>query len=236
MVSISALMLLCLSTGDFACSWVHFDQLIDLADDVAFQASDDVAFAFAFGGSAGHVSLRGLMVLHANNHCPIDRSVELSVSAVVDAMLAAGHPWPGRDGADPGEFRERGLGVDALRVVTGDDEDLCSGIDADTKLVQQVRCPLHDELLSLVHCGVSFAGYRGSHCLRRVDSTVMGTFPKSLLQAPIRSRPTGGSACYVPRQTVDRSTLRQRAGQFIEMGQTVPARTAPSLQDGAGKD
>ena len=85
-------MLLCLSTGDLACSWVHFDELIDLADDVAFQASDDVACAFAFGGSPGHVSLRGLMVRHANDHCPIDRSVELSVSAMVDAMLAAGHP------------------------------------------------------------------------------------------------------------------------------------------------
>jgi len=48
-------MLLCLSTGDFACSWVHFDELIDLADDVAFQAEDDVTFAFAFGGSAGDV-------------------------------------------------------------------------------------------------------------------------------------------------------------------------------------
>jgi hypothetical protein len=58
---------------------------------------------------------------------------------------------PGRNGADPGEFRERGLGVDALRVVIGDDEDLCSSIDADTKLVQQVRCSLHDELLNHGH-------------------------------------------------------------------------------------
>jgi hypothetical protein len=41
----------------------------------------------------------------------------------------------------------------------------------------------------------------------------MGTLPKSLLQAPIRSRPTGGSACYVPGRTVDRSTLRHHAGQ-----------------------
>jgi len=85
-------MLLCLSTGDLACSSVHFDQLIDLADDLTFQASDDVAFAFTFSGSPGHVSLRGLVVLHAHDHCPIDRSVELSVAAVVDAVLAVGHP------------------------------------------------------------------------------------------------------------------------------------------------
>ena len=91
MVSFSALMLLCLPTRDLACSWVHFDKLKDLADDVPFQATDDVAFAFAFGGSPGHVSLRGLMVLHADNHCPIDRSVELSVAAMVDAMLPGGH-------------------------------------------------------------------------------------------------------------------------------------------------
>ena len=66
-------MLLCLSTRDLACSWVHFDELIDLADDVTFQASDDVAFAFAFGGSPGHVCLRGLEVLHTDNHLS-DRS------------------------------------------------------------------------------------------------------------------------------------------------------------------
>ena len=85
-------MLRCLSTGDFACSLVHFDELTDLTDDVSLEAADDVTFAFAFGGSAGNVSLRGLMVLHAHDHCAVDRSVELSVSAVVDAMLAAGHP------------------------------------------------------------------------------------------------------------------------------------------------
>ena len=77
-------MLLCLSTGDFACSWVHFDELIDLAD--------DVAFAFAFGGSPGDVCLRGLVVLHANDHCAVDGGVELSVAAMVDAMLPGGHP------------------------------------------------------------------------------------------------------------------------------------------------
>ncbi len=85
-------MLLCLSTGDFACSWVHFDQLIYLPDHVAFQAADDVAFAFAFGGSPGHVCLRGLVVLHANDHCAVDGGVELSVAAMVDAMLPGGHP------------------------------------------------------------------------------------------------------------------------------------------------
>ena len=41
--------------------------------------------------------------------------------------------------------------MDALGVVTGDDEDLCSSIDAYTKLVQQVRCSLHDELLNHGH-------------------------------------------------------------------------------------
>jgi len=85
-------MLLCLPTGDFACSWVRFDELIDLADDVAFQASDDVACAFAFGGSPVHVSLRGLVVLHAHDHCAVDGGVELAVAAMVDAMLPGGHP------------------------------------------------------------------------------------------------------------------------------------------------
>ena len=61
-------MLLCLSIRDFACSWVHFDVPANLADDLAFQAADDATSAFPFGGSAGEVSLRGLMVRHADNH------------------------------------------------------------------------------------------------------------------------------------------------------------------------
>jgi hypothetical protein len=37
------------------------------------------------------------MVLHAHDHCPIDGGVELSVAAVVDAILAAGDlPRPER--------------------------------------------------------------------------------------------------------------------------------------------
>jgi hypothetical protein len=43
------------------------------------------------------------------------------MSAIVDAVLPAGHPGHGRNGADSSEFRECGLGVDALRVVTGAD-------------------------------------------------------------------------------------------------------------------
>lgn len=48
-------------------------------------------------------------------------------------------------------FRECCLGADALGVVASDDEDLRSGINADTELVEQVRCPLHDKLLDHGH-------------------------------------------------------------------------------------
>jgi hypothetical protein len=57
-------MRLCLPTRDFACSWVHFDELIDVVDDLAFQAADDVTFAFTC--AAGNASLRGLVVLHTD--------------------------------------------------------------------------------------------------------------------------------------------------------------------------
>ena len=52
---------------------VCLDQVVDLSDHVAFQASDDVAFGLALGGA-------------------VDRGIELSAPTLVDAVLPAGHP------------------------------------------------------------------------------------------------------------------------------------------------
>jgi hypothetical protein len=91
-VSATASMLLCRPTRNFACAEAHFDKRIDLADDVTREASNDVALVFALGCLAGSVSLRGLVVLCAHDHRVKGRGVDLSVPALLDAMLAAGHP------------------------------------------------------------------------------------------------------------------------------------------------
>lgn len=92
MAPVIALMLLCLSSRNFACRRVDLDELADLTDDVALEASNDVSFASTFGGSAGDVCFRLLVVLHAQDHCALDGRLELAVSAVIDAVLAGGHP------------------------------------------------------------------------------------------------------------------------------------------------
>jgi hypothetical protein len=81
-----------LSIHDFAGFRVGFDEVVDLSDDVAFQASDDVTFAFPFSGSPGDVSLGRFVVLHTDYYCPVDRCIELSVTAMVDAVFSASHP------------------------------------------------------------------------------------------------------------------------------------------------
>ena len=58
----------------------------NFADGVSLQASDDVAFAEAFDGAPGDVVDGWLVETHPNDDGAIDRGVQLSVSAVVDAM------------------------------------------------------------------------------------------------------------------------------------------------------
>ena len=107
-------MLLWLSSGDFAGFGVHFYQVIDLADYLAFQAADDVAFGFSFGGATGYVGDSWFMESHADDDCAVDCRVELAVPTMIDAVFSAGHARSGPDATDADKFRERGLGLDSL--------------------------------------------------------------------------------------------------------------------------
>jgi hypothetical protein len=129
-----------LSTGDLGQVSSEDHEVVDPADNVAFEAADDVAFAESFGGASGEVVDGRFVESHADDHCPVKGSVDLPVPAVVDAMLPAGDPGSGGDGADPGEFRERCFGVDAFGVVTGDNQDLRGGVDTDAEGFEQLRC------------------------------------------------------------------------------------------------
>ena len=89
------------------------------------------------------------MVLHANDHGSVDRGVELAVSSVIDAVLAAGHPRARWYGAYASEFCECGFAFDAFGVVACDDEDLGGGVNTDAELVEEVWGALGDELFDL---------------------------------------------------------------------------------------
>lgn len=139
-------MLLCLSTRSFGLSWAGLDEVIDLPDDIAFEAANNVTFTLTLRRSSGDVRLRRFVMAHTHDDRPVDRRVELPVTAVIDEVFAAGQPRPSGDGADAGQFRERSLGLDAFRVVTDDDEDLGGGVDPDAELIHKLWCPFEDEL------------------------------------------------------------------------------------------
>ena len=73
----SALMLLCLSSEYFSGVGVcfGFDEVVDLADDVAFEAADDIAFGFTFLGSSSDVIDGGLVESHATDDDAVDCGV-----------------------------------------------------------------------------------------------------------------------------------------------------------------
>jgi len=65
--SMTALMLLYLSSGDISGFRLRLDQVVGLADDVAFEASDDAAFAVSFGGAPVGLGDCGLVDSHADD-------------------------------------------------------------------------------------------------------------------------------------------------------------------------
>ncbi len=66
--------------------------MVDLADDVPLEASDDLVFALAFGGSTSDVGDGRFVEAHSDNDGAVYRGVELAVPAVVDAVPPTGHP------------------------------------------------------------------------------------------------------------------------------------------------
>lgn len=63
------------------------EEVVDLSDDVAFEAADGVAFCLAFAGPAGNVGDGRFVELHPGNHRAVDRGVQLAVATAVDAVL-----------------------------------------------------------------------------------------------------------------------------------------------------
>jgi hypothetical protein len=63
---------------------------VDLADDVALETADDLAFAETFGGSSLHVVTGGLMVAYADDGDDVESAVSGPVAAAAEAVTAVG--------------------------------------------------------------------------------------------------------------------------------------------------
>jgi len=89
-----------------AVAGLSFNEVVDLADDVALEASDDVALGPAFGGPSSHVSSCRLGVVHPDNDGAVNRGVELAVPSMVNPVSATGLPRASGDRTDAGEFHK----------------------------------------------------------------------------------------------------------------------------------
>ena len=85
-------MLIWLSSVDTQSVRLCVDQVVDLVNEVALEASDDVSFALSFGGAPVDIGDCGLLESHADDNGSADGRVQLAVSTVIDSVLASGHP------------------------------------------------------------------------------------------------------------------------------------------------
>lgn len=96
------------------------------------------------------------MRAHPNDGDTVERGVGLSVSTAVETLargLAAGC----RDGTDAAELGERGLGSDALWIVTENDQHLRDRSGGDAWRGHQCRRPTTDKRLESV---IEFTDFR----------------------------------------------------------------------------
>lgn len=99
---------------------------VDLARDVAFEASHDFEFALALAGFPGDVVAGGPVVAHAHQGDVMQGPVALPAAAPVEPMpvgLAAGRGQR----AGSAKLGERGLASDAFGVVARDGGELGGG-------------------------------------------------------------------------------------------------------------
>jgi len=75
-------MLLCLSSCAF-CVGGHTKVVIDFADDIAFQAANDLALAFTLSGAFDDVALCGLMIAHSGYSDDVEGCIGFSVATTV---------------------------------------------------------------------------------------------------------------------------------------------------------
>ena len=125
------------------------EDVVDLAGDVAFQASDDLGFGESFLGAALGVGAASGVVAEAVEHDDVEGVVGVAVAASVESV-SVGAAAAGRDRRDAAQVGERGFGGDPVGVVAGAGEELAGDLGADTAKGEQVGRDLADQLGDVV--------------------------------------------------------------------------------------
>lgn len=123
------------------------EDLVDVACDVALEASHGFSACLAFADSAVDVGARGGVPPESNEDDPPQRHVRVAVAAAVEAvaLLLARRCVQWRDAAQRGE---RCFGMQPFGVVAGRDQQRSSDVGADALLIEQPDgcCVVHDPL------------------------------------------------------------------------------------------
>jgi hypothetical protein len=81
-----------------------------------------------------------LVVSHADDRDDVERAVGCSVTAAAESVTTGGASAAGGLGCDTAEFGEGCLGVDAVCVVAGCDQELSRQFDADAVELDELGC------------------------------------------------------------------------------------------------
>jgi hypothetical protein len=106
------------------------DDLVELAGDVALEASDDLFLGQAFGGASFGVGAGAGVPAQAAQHHAVESGVGLTVAAAVEAV-PGGLAGRGGNRGGAAEHGERGLGGEPVVVVAGGDQELAGDVCAD---------------------------------------------------------------------------------------------------------
>jgi hypothetical protein len=144
-------MLLCSSSrlragvGLRRCSAGGREVVVDLAGDVALEASDDLSLAEAFGCAAVDVVAGGLMAAHLDDGDDVEGAVRGAVAAAAEAVSSGGSTTACGLWRDSAELGEGSLAVDPFRVVAGGDEELAGDVDPNAVELEEVGGGLLDQ-------------------------------------------------------------------------------------------
>ena len=136
-------------SGPGFCSWSRYEYAVDVAGDVAPQASDDLGFGESFLGSALRVGAAPCVVAEAVEHDYVEGIAGVAVAASVESVSVHAAA-AGRDRCGAAQMGEGGLGGDPVGVIAGARQELAGDLGADTAKREQVGRDVGDQLGDLV--------------------------------------------------------------------------------------
>jgi hypothetical protein len=168
-------------------SWSWYEDVVDLAGDVAFQASDDLGFGESFLGSALGVDAASWVVAEAVEHDDVEGVVGVAVAASVESV-SVDTAAAGRDRRDTAQMAELGLGGDPVGVVAGAGQELAGDLGADTGKGEQVGRHLAGQLGDLQ---VGFADFLAQVLVASGESTQGGLGGLCVVAEPVAGTQPG---------------------------------------------